>query len=112
MSAAPRRRAGFQVCYLRRGEGPRSSIPGDRSMSRRVVLVTVLVALVAPARAHAQAKFTLDQLGKIVGVSSPNVSPDGKSVVFVVAKPNYTNDKNESDIYLVDLAGGAPRALT
>jgi len=76
-------------------------------MSRRVVLVTVLVALVAPARAPAQAKFTLDQLGKIVAISSPNVSPDGKSVVFVVAKPNYTNDKNESDIYLVDIAGGA-----
>jgi dipeptidyl aminopeptidase/acylaminoacyl peptidase len=81
-------------------------------MSRRLAFALALLAAVAPMRARAQSKFTIDQLARIVGVSSPDVSPDGKTVVFVVSKPNYTNDKNESDIYAVDVAGGAPRALT
>ena len=72
-----------------------------------------LVALaVCAAGAHAQQAFTMDHLTKIVGVSSPEVSPDGKSVVFIMSRPNYTTNRSESELYLVDVAGGAPRALT
>ncbi len=81
-------------------------------MSRRLVLAVALLASAARSSVSAQNKFTLDQFAKIVGVASPDVSPDGKTVVFVVSRPNFTTDKNEADIWAVDIAGGAPRALT
>src|SRR5580765_2903458 len=70
------------------------------------------LALFATA-AYAQApRFTLDLARKVVGVSSPRVSPDGKLVAFIVSHPNYGDDRNESELWLLDLAGGAPRQLT
>ena len=39
--------------------------------------------------------FSPDDLGKLVGVSDPQISPDGKSIVVVVGRPNY--DKNRTD---------------
>ena len=76
-----------------------------------VVAAIAAVALVSPV-ASAQQAFTMDHLKQLVGVSSPDVSPDGKSIAFVVSKPNYTTDRTESELYLVEAAGGTPRALT
>src|SRR5262249_4875245 len=58
------------------------------------------------------ARFSLDLARKIVNVSSVNVSPDGKAAAFVVTRPNYDDNRNESELYLVDLASGTPRQLT
>jgi dipeptidyl aminopeptidase/acylaminoacyl peptidase len=70
------------------------------------------LALVAVS-AHAQGtRFSLDLVRKIINVSSPEPSPDGKVAAFVVTRPNFAEDRNESELYLVDLAGGAPRQLT
>ena len=82
--------------------------------SRTLRILLVLVVL-APA-AHAGAEhFSLETLRKIVGVGSPRVSPDGTSVAFVVTKPNYDKDENQSELYIADLAAGSAggaRALT
>ena len=76
-----------------------------------VAAAIAAVVLVSPV-ASAQQAFTMDHLKQLVGVSSPDVSPDGKSIAFVVSKPNYTTDRTESELYLVEAAGGTPRALT
>ena len=83
-------------------------------MNPRLVLALSAAALVLsafPTRSETS-RFSLDLARKIVGVSSPRTSPDGKLAAFVVTRPNYADDRNESELYLVDLASGPPRQLT
>ena len=83
-------------------------------MRTRILAGTLLLAVVVTASAaHAKAeRFTLETLRKVVGVGSARVSPDGRSAAFLVTKPNYESDQNESELYVADLATGASRALT
>ena len=82
--------------------------------ARTIVGSLVILAIASPAAGGQPARraFTMAHLKEFVGVSSPDLSPDGKSVVFVMSKPNYATDKTESELYLVDVAGGTPRPLT
>jgi len=83
-------------------------------VNSRFVLALCSAALIAPASpARSEtSRFTLDLARKTVGVSSPRVSPDGRRVAFMVSRPNYADDRNESELYVVDLPSGAPRQLT
>ena len=56
--------------------------------------------------------FDLAWVGKIVRVSDPELSPDGKLLVAVVTKNDYENDLNDSELALVDVATGKTRSLT
>ena len=65
------------------------------------------------AKAKAQArKIELGDLQKIVGVSGPEISPDGKSIVIIVSRVNWDEDRYDSQLVLVDIATGAQRLLT
>ncbi len=78
-----------------------------------VGLLTALLFLAAPSRAMAKArKIQLGDLQKIVNVSSPEISPDGKSIVIVVSRVNWDEDPYDSQLVLVDIATGAQRPLT
>ena len=73
------------------------------------------LAIVAPAApdAFAQARrITLDDLGSLVRVSDPQIAPDGKSIVIVVTRPNYDDNRNDSELVLVDVGTGGQRVLT
>src|SRR5580704_2131531 len=75
-------------------------------------ILTVLLALVAPGFAKAQSrKIDLDDFQKIVNVSSPTISPDGKSIVIIVSRVNWEEDRYDSELVLVDIATGAQRPL-
>ena len=68
----------------------------------------MLLALTAPGRAKAQArKIALGDLQKIVGVSNPEIAPDGNSMVIVVSRVNWDEDRHDSQLVLVDIATGA-----
>jgi dipeptidyl aminopeptidase/acylaminoacyl peptidase len=76
-------------------------------------ITVALLALAAPCRAKTQArKIELADLQKIVDVSSPEISPDGKSIVIVVSRVNWDEDRYDSQLVLVDIATGAQRTLT
>jgi dipeptidyl aminopeptidase/acylaminoacyl peptidase len=76
-------------------------------------ILAALLALAAPYPAKAQARKTeLGDLQKIVSVSSPEISPDGKSIVIVVSRVNWAEDRHDSQLVLVDIATGAQRPLT
>ena len=83
-------------------------------MNLRMVLAIGSTALaLSPVPLHAEtSRFSLDLARKVVGVSSPRISPDGKLAAFVVTRPNYADNRNESELYAVDLPKGAPRQLT
>ncbi len=48
----------------------------------------------------------------LVNVSSPEIAPDGKSIVIVVSRVNWDEDRYDSQLVLVDIATGAQRPLT
>ena len=60
----------------------------------------------------AQKKFELADYAKLVNISDPQISSDGKSVVIVVSRPDYTNNRFNAELVLVDVASGIKRVLT
>src|SRR5581483_1105364 len=89
--------------------------------SRRLLVVTMFtlsltlatLTQLVPNRVFAQSKyFDLAATKKLVRVADPEISPDGKSVVVVVGRPNYDDDRWENQLVMVDVATGAQHALT
>ena len=74
-----------------------------------LVLTTVLAAV---GLAQQPRRMQLDDLGRLVRVSDPQIAPDGKSIVVVVARANYDENRYDADLVLVDIATGSQRALT
>ena len=77
-------------------------------------LVFSLCILLAPAAFAADAPklFQLEDLRRLVGLSDPQISPDGKHIAVIVSRPDWDDDKNEKEIDLVDAATGTVRPLT
>ena len=81
--------------------------------SMKHLLPIILCLLVCPLMTHAATpSFTLDDLQKIVSLSSPQISPDGKQIAVVVSTPDWKTDKAKQEIDLVDVEPGTRRALT
>lgn len=72
-----------------------------------VLLLYPLATALAAGRA-----LTIDDLLAVKGVADPQVSPDGKSVVYVVSESDRKTHKTVADLWLVPLAGGEPKRLT
>ena len=70
-------------------------------------------ALVVPLNASAAAStFTIDDLPKIVGVTSATISPDGKSIAYVVSRSNMKEDSYDREIDIYDVATKTSRSVT
>ena len=74
----------------------------------------IILALFLPLAALAQTKrpITFDDLIGMGRISDPRVSPDGKSVAYVVTYHNKTENKSNSNIYVVGINGGETKQLT
>jgi dipeptidyl aminopeptidase/acylaminoacyl peptidase len=57
-------------------------------------------------------RFSADDLPKIVRVTDPQVSPDGKTIAFVVGRANLKDDRWDTEIDLVDVATKKIREMT
>jgi dipeptidyl aminopeptidase/acylaminoacyl peptidase len=57
-------------------------------------------------------RFELDDYTRLVRVSDPQISRDGKTVVVVVSRANLDEDRWDGELTAVDVAGGTMRALT
>src|SRR5450432_1614430 len=62
-----------------------------------------------PAKAR---PIQLDDFTKIATVSDPQISPDGRSIAFVVSCLNLEQDRSDRELLVIDIASGAPRSLT
>jgi dipeptidyl aminopeptidase/acylaminoacyl peptidase len=56
--------------------------------------------------------ITFDDLMALGRVSDPQISPDGKSVAYVITRYDKEKNTGNSDIWIVPSAGGEPRQLT
>src|SRR5262244_368982 len=85
----------------------------SRALTLATLVSLVLSASGAPtAAATAPSRYSLDLARKVVGVSSPRVSPDGRSIAFLVTKPDFEKNQNVTELWLADAATGDPHALT
>src|SRR5580658_6599708 len=76
-------------------------------------IIAALLAIAGLGRAEAQArKFEMADVQKIINVSNPAISPDGKSIAIIVTRVNWDEDRHDSQLVLVDIATGAQRQLT
>jgi len=81
----------------------------------RIALVTppvLQLGLALPAQEAAKHPITFDDMIKMHRVAEPQISPDGKWVVYTVATPDMDANRNASNIWLVSTSGGAPAQLT
>ena len=80
-----------------------------------LVLLLLVVPLAAPA-AEAPAgpthPFSVHDMLAMDRVSSPQVSPDGRQVVFVLSRTDLEQNRRRSDLWLVGADGAGLRRLT
>ena len=76
----------------------------QKFLSILFILWSVLAAQKAP--------FSIDALYKIKNVSQPQISPDGRKIVFVVTSYNLKKGASNSELYLMDLDGQNLRQMT
>lgn len=56
--------------------------------------------------------FQLTDLRKMVNISDPQISPDGKHIAIIVSHFDWDKDSVKQKIDLVDAANGSLRSLT
>jgi dipeptidyl aminopeptidase/acylaminoacyl peptidase len=83
------------------------------SPRRLAVLPIALVLFASAAVANPNAtRIQVSDFSKIVSLSDPQFSPDGKSIVCVIARRDMAADKNDRELLMIDVATGTNRQLT
>ncbi len=82
------------------------------AVSEKMFLAFVVLALCIfyqqGVRGQAR-RIQLADFGKAVSVSDPQISPDGKSIVYVLSRANMEQDRNDRDLVLHEIATAARR---
>lgn len=77
--------------------------------NRLATVIAISFTAALPTQAQ---RLTLEYLRQVVGVGGVELSPDGRTAVVAVSRPNYESNRNESELYAVEVATGAIRQLT
>ena len=80
--------------------------------ARSLALVAGLALLPQSGAAQQKRPITFQDLAAMHRLGEPQVSPDGKWVVYTVATPNLDANRLERNLWLVPAAGGDARQLT
>ncbi len=78
---------------------------------RRLLLSLLVLAFAIPVFAQAKHPFTFDDMMKLKRVGDPQVSPDGKWVIFSVVDVDLTANSKTPHIWIVPTAGGGEKAI-
>ena len=79
------------------------------TIARPLIALTLGITLAAGAQSR---RVELNDLGREVSLSNPRLSPDGRQLVVIVSRANYTDNRFERSLYSVDITTGATRELT
>jgi dipeptidyl aminopeptidase/acylaminoacyl peptidase len=74
--------------------------------------LTACCICLAAASSVAAERLTLEHVAKIVNVTNPRISPDGKSVVVAVSRANLKDNRFDTQLVLVNVATKAQKILT
>jgi dipeptidyl aminopeptidase/acylaminoacyl peptidase len=80
-------------------------------MRRLIFSIFALIAFTFPALAQAKHPFTFEDMMKLKRVGEPEVSPDGKWVIFSVVDVNLEANTKTPHIWIVPTAGGQEREI-
>jgi dipeptidyl aminopeptidase/acylaminoacyl peptidase len=79
---------------------------------KKPAIVCIALLHVFSFQLLAQKKFELADYAKFVNISDPQIAPDGKSIVMVVSRPDYVQNRFNAELVLIDVASGKKRVLT
>lgn len=79
---------------------------------RSFLVAAVAAFVLLPAVASAASTFVSDDQYKVVGFSSPRISPDGTRLLFTRARVNLDTDHRDAELVVMNVASGAQRVLT
>ena len=80
-------------------------------MTRRVFLLLSLLLFLAPQLLAQKRAFTIEDLYRIKSISDIHVSPDGKSVIYVVGTPDLARARRTSQIWMMNVDGTNARPI-
>lgn len=75
-------------------------------------MIVLLMISLSLAAAQSKRPLQLNDLFAAQRVSDPQLSPDGKSVAFVIGVVDKEANRTNTDIWIIPTAGGAPKQLT
>ncbi len=83
-------------------------------MNRKLAsaLTALLVCGTLAAQGTTKPTLTADDVITAPRVNDPQVSPDGKSVLYTVGEASFETNKVVNHIWMVPMAGGEPRQIT
>ena len=69
-----------------------------------IAALAIALGLFYGASLSAQTRhIELNDYAKITSVSDPQISPDGKTIVLVVSRPNLDQDRSDRELVLTDI---------
>src|SRR5271166_3986869 len=83
----------------------------QEAFMRRLLLALLVLAFTLPALAQAKHPFTFDDMMKLKRVGDPQVSPDGKWVIFSVVDVDLAANSKTPHIWIVPTAGGQEKEI-
>jgi len=69
-------------------------------------------AVVPPRQAEGRHRFDLDDLWALVSFSDMQISPDGRTVMVVVARANPSENRYDKSLVAIDVANGEARTIS
>src|SRR5262249_3489662 len=82
-----------------------------RFLMRRLLLSLLVFAFTLPAIAQAKHPFTFEDMMKLKRVGDPQVSPDGKWVIFSVVDVDLAANTKTPHVWIVSTAGGQEKEI-
>ena len=82
------------------------------SAAMKLLRLTACLVCLGGASSVAAERLTLDHVAKIVNVSNPRMSPDGKRVVIAVSRANLKDNRFDTQLVLVNVATRTQKILT
>jgi len=80
---------------------------------KKKLLLAMIIVFATPFVAHAQKRaFTIEDLYRVKSISDVHVSPDGRSIIYVLTTSDFQRAKRVSHIWMMNLDGQNARQLT
>ena len=82
-------------------------------MRNRAIRILVVIVLALPQFVNASGKrpMTLDDLDRLQNVGSPQLSPDGRFVIFSLSSTKYRQNRSTSSLMIGEISSGKIRKL-